>query len=280
MTAPGAEPHNRRSQALEALLAGAGLMAVLFVGKTFMLGLPRGPDIVFTLAAAFQLYVPLQLIAKHGEMPESHGIHVHGLLLGPVAALRRRMVLARRRRELPRGPRPVWSKTLAYYGQRASFDGRGFSRDVGFALLLALVTFPPFAVGHHFWQEWSTGRDLTFSWVLKPDLDEELLKNFLLVALPEELFYRGFIQTRLLRWWPNELSLWFIPVGRAVIVTSAIFALGHFLGEWNPARLGPFFPAFVFSALALRSKSIAGAITYHALSNVFSASLLYGYFQR
>lgn len=269
------DPVSARAGAKEALAASCALIALLTVGKSFMGLAAFGPDIVFTLAAAFQLYVPLWLIQRRGESPESHGIHVHGAILGPVAALRRGLVRAarRRRRRLPRG----LSLALAHYGRHARLDARGLARSIGLALVASVATFPPFAVGHAIWQEHVVGRAAEFTWRMPPDLVEIVLQNTFLVALPEELFYRGFVETRLDRLMPTRFAVLLIPLSRTVFLASALFAVGHFVGEWNPARLGPFFPAFMFSALARRGGSITGAVVYHGLSNAFSAALLYGY---
>jgi membrane protease YdiL (CAAX protease family) len=137
------------------------------------------------------------------------------------------------------------------------------------------LTFPPFAIGHHFWQTELGAPGYRF--VIPPDIAITLLKNTFLIALPEEMFYRGFLEHRLERLWPTKHHIWILPLGRTVILASALFAVGHFLGEYNPARLGPFFPAFVFSALTRRSGSICGAIAYHGMSNAFSTLLFAGY---
>jgi membrane protease YdiL (CAAX protease family) len=272
-----------RVGAKEALLAGACLLALLTVVKHLGAVSGRLESAGAALAVAFQLYVPLWLIQRRGELPESHGIHVHGLILGPVAAWRQKRVLARRQlAPKDRPPRSALLRSLAHYGHRAHFRAQDLKADLKRALLLCAVLFPPFAVGHHFFQMTLAevqGRSLQFQWGLPEALAMVVLQNLLVVALPEELFYRGFMQTRLLRLWPRQKFILGIPLGRAVVVTALIFALGHFLGEYNPLRLGPFFPAFVFSALVLKSRSIFGAMIFHALSNVFSALLqaLYHY---
>lgn len=267
-----------REGAREGLKAAAALLVLLAVGKSFASLVPYGTDAVFTAAAAFQLYVPLWLIQRRGELPESHLIHVHGLLLGAVASVRRRVVHARlRKRQRRRTELDAW---LAHYGRGARFRPRAFVEDIGRALLIAVITFAPFAVGHHFWQVMLAGEgaSVVFRPTLPPDLWSMVLKNVFLVALPEELFYRGFLETRLERLWPTKRFVLGVPLGRAVIVASALFALGHWLGEWgNPARLAPFFPAFVFSMLTRKGGSISGAVLYHGLSNAFSATLLAGY---
>ncbi len=265
-----------RAGAREALLASAGLLLLLAVGKSFGGLVPFGNDLVFTVAAGFQLYVPLWLIQRAGELPESHRIHVHGLLLGPVAALRRRRVLAARQRR-QRGRPDSLGRTLAFYGRGAIFRPRALAKDLGLALTFALVTFVPFGLGHYALQSVVRGRQLDYAVTIPDDIVETLLKNTFLVGLPEELFYRGFLETRLERLWPTRWAPLLIPISRTVILASFLFALGHFVGEWNPARLGPFFPAFLFSACARTSGSIAGAVVLHGLSNAFSAILMAGY---
>ncbi len=261
-----------RVGAREALWATIGLLVALWVGKHLAKATGFG-DIIFTAIAAFQLYVPLWLIQRRGELPESHAIHAHGLLLGPIAAVRRWLVRGQRRRR-KRALRPLMS-WLAHYGRSAHFRPRGLVRDVGAALFVSLLTFPLFAVAHHVWQELLGHPYRAFR--VPDDLAIVWLKNTLLIALPEELFYRGFLETRLQRLWPTKRTFLGLPLGRTVILASALFALGHFLGEYNPARLGPFFPAFVFSALTRRSGSITGAVLYHGASNAFSHLLVAGY---
>lgn len=276
---PAAPSAGAAGGAREALLAAGALLALLAFGKPLAPLLPWGSDLVFTAVAAFQLYVPLRLIERRGELPESHRIHAHGLLLGPVAALRRSRVLWRRRGRARRG----WGSLdglLAAYGRGAALRWPALRREAALVVGLVALTFPAFAVGHHLWRHWMLppGASLSFHFTLPPELFSLVTTNLLLVALPEELFYRGFVETRLERLWPTSWSLLGIPLGRTVIVVSALFALGHWFGEWgNPARLGPFFPAFLFSLLARRQQSIVGAVVYHGLSNVFSATLLAGY---
>lgn len=262
-----------RDGAREALVATVVLLAMLGGGKHLVRAVGMG-ELVFTIIAGFQIYVPLWLIQRRGEAPEAYGLHVHGLLLGPVAALRRRLVRARRRRQ-GKGRASRLARVLALYGRGATVRASPALRDLGLALGLALITFPPFAIGHHFWQQaFGAG---AFHFRVPDDILATLAKNVFLVALPEEMFYRGFLEHRLERLWPTRLHVVLIPISRTVILASALFALGHFLGEYHPARLGPFFPAFVFSALTRRSGSIAGAVVYHGASNAFSALLLAGY---
>ena len=220
--------------------AGAILIVGLGLGKTLVSINETLGQVSLTLMIAFQLYVPYWLYERAGLNPEAEGLNVHGLI-----------------------HRPLQTTALL--------------SDLKRVMVLVLFTFPPFAIGHHFFQVHIGGHTQGYTFQLPPDLLLFVIFQVLLVALPEELFYRGFMLVSLEKIWPNQTFLLGIPVGRAVIVSSIFFALAHFVGEYNFLRLGPFFPAFLFSYLMLRSRSLFGCLTYHALSNVFSQILFVGY---
>lgn len=272
-----------RAKARQALIASAILIVLLGLFKHLSFT-PLLQKIGFTLAAAFQLYVPLWLIGRGREAASAYGVHMHGSVAAPLALLRRRVLAAGRRRQRGSGMRRFYlrlSMGLSPYAHHAHFDRRGFLRDLGQVGLVIALTFPFFAVGHHYWQLWLAdylGREASFAPALPAGFIEMAAVNLLLVALPEELFYRGLVQTRLVRAWPSWFVRFGIPVGWAMLVCSGLFALGHYAGEWgNPARLGPFFPALLFFAMRARSRSIMGAVLYHGLANIFSETLRAGY---
>jgi membrane protease YdiL (CAAX protease family) len=273
----GGERASVHAGAREALWAGCGLIAFLWIGKHVTAVGGVVATAIYTGIAAYQLYVPLWLIQRRGELPESHAIHVHGALLGPIAALRRMSVLRRRRlrRRGSSASRGSFAGLLAHYGRGASFRGRPFAVDALRAIAVAALTFVPFALGMIALQKYAFQKAYVFT--VPPEMAVIVLQNLFLVALPEELFYRGFLQTRLERYAPSETSLLHVPLGKSIVLVAAIFAFGHFAGEYNPARLGPFFPSFLFSMLTKKSNSIFGAILYHGCSNAFSRFLLAGF---
>jgi membrane protease YdiL (CAAX protease family) len=102
--------------------------------------------------------------------------------------------------------------------------------------------------------------------------------QLVVVAIPEELFFRGYLMERLERVWPPTRRLCGAPVGLALLVSSALFALGHLLVIPNPQRLAVFFPALVFGWMRARTGSIAAGATFHALCNIVSDVLHVSYF--
>ena len=106
---------------------------------------------------------------------------------------------------------------------------------------------------------------------------DELLGQALVVALPEEAFYRGYLLTNLARPAQRQLKLLGVPVGMNLVWSSALFAAGHYVTEPNPARLAVFFPALIFGWLRLRSAGIGASVVFHMLCNVFASLLGSGY---
>ncbi len=95
-----------------------------------------------------------------------------------------------------------------------------------------------------------------------------LASQIILIALPEEVFYRGWLQPRLRRVWPGGLPLLGVAVGPAILVTSALFAVGHVVTIPAAFRLAVFFPSLLFCWLRDRTDHLAGPVTFHVLSNL------------
>jgi membrane protease YdiL (CAAX protease family) len=161
-------------------------------------------------------------------------------------------------------------------------------------LALAAVCLPAYAVGYHLFVQhgvpaaramglgdlapllprghWSPQLPTTpGAWLVAALwLGERIATHTLGVALPEETFYRGYLQPCLEWRWPPRMQVAGTGIGGATVAAATLFALGHFLGEWNPLRLGPFFPALLFAWQRNRTGSVAGAIALHASFNVFA----------
>lgn len=160
-------------------------------------------------------------------------------------------------------------------------------RAFGIATLAALVIFPPFWWGFLNWYEPTTPFDLerAFVWEGKSSpatwLVEMSLWHVLGVALPEEAFFRGYLQSSLRdRWKSRSKTEWrFGPISlsAAIVVSSLLFALGHLATEPHPARLAVFFPSLLFGVVRDKTGGIGAAVFLHAQCNLFSQWLAQGY---
>jgi membrane protease YdiL (CAAX protease family) len=104
-----------------------------------------------------------------------------------------------------------------------------------------------------------------------------VLGQFLVIALPEEAFYRGYLQTRLDEAWPPRLRVLGTYVGPGLVVTSVVFALGHVATELHPDRLAVFFPSLLFGWMRARRRGIGAPAAFHALCNLFASYLARSY---
>jgi membrane protease YdiL (CAAX protease family) len=145
--------------------------------------------------------------------------------------------------------------------------------ELAWVLGLCAIVFPLFWVGYVVW--WSPDR----SFVLPPlrGLPDEALGQLLVIAIPEEAFYRGYVQTRLDEAWPLRRRVLGAPLGPGVVVTSALFALGHLATDPNPGRLAVFFPSLLFGWLRARRGGIGASAAFHAACNLFASLLARGY---
>lgn len=94
------------------------------------------------------------------------------------------------------------------------------------------------------------------------------------VALPEEVFHRGYLMSALEERWPPRRRVLGAPLGLAAVLASLLFAVGHLVGMAEVARLATFFPALVFSWLWRRSGSLWAPALFHATANLLMAVLI------
>ncbi len=174
----------------------------------------------------------------------------------------------------------VWRRGEDYRDYGADFSR--WPRDLGLGLAVSLAVLPVFALG--FWLVFQAMQTLDWpllDWLVPyrkglspapelrfpPRFWEHILDQFLMVALPEEFFYRGYLQRRLRDVWPGGRRIGGSVLGPAFWLTALLFALGH-LAVFQVWRLAVFFPALIFGWLRERSGSILPGIVFHALSNL------------
>ena len=92
-----------------------------------------------------------------------------------------------------------------------------------------------------------------------------LLTHLLLVALPEEVFFRGYLQSKI----GNTI--------KGIIIVSLLFAVGHFItlclgGGHNLAicsqAILTFFPSLVMGYLFMVSRTLWASIIFHFFANI------------
>lgn len=153
---------------------------------------------------------------------------------------------------------------------------RFFERDLAHAgrsfltyALTALSVFPAFLLANHFYQT------RLFHAVISMAHAQVSLTTIavqvLLVAFPEEFFFRGYLQTLLSRRFHRPLRLLGIPflkVSAAVPLTSVIFAASHSFITFQWWHFAIFFPSLLFGWLREKTGGLVAPILFHATSNI------------
>lgn len=147
-------------------------------------------------------------------------------------------------------------------------------KGLALAALAGILLFPPFIVAWEWW--WEPMRPFAVE-RLPGDFWSVTAAQFVVVALPEEALFRGYLQTRLERRFPSR-SVRGVPIGWAIPISSLLFAICHFSVIPVPGRLAVFFPSLVFGFLRHRTGSILAGVVFHGGCNVLGDTLYYGYF--
>jgi hypothetical protein len=95
-----------------------------------------------------------------------------------------------------------------------------------------------------------------------------VLNQVLMVALPEEVFYRGYVQPTLKQALGGSQGVkgW-RAMAALLVITSALFALGHVAVYWHWTRLMVFFPSLLFGWLRERTGGVLASTLFHAACN-------------
>lgn len=176
-----------------------------------------------------------------------------------------------------------FSEDLHDYGFRSEPVGTGLGLGFGIPLLV----FPVFALGFVLFYELVCDIDWLVALappgmcrryggidsVHVPPLGwhtlELLFIQIVVVALPEEVFFRGFIHQLLERVYPPRRTVAGGGIGLALVASSALFAFGHLIVSPDPRRLAVFFPGLLFGWVFSKTRSVLAGTIIHSLSNVF-----------
>lgn len=245
-----------RSPAREVALVYAVVCGAIF-GVTRLRGVPPFGEHVHLLVGAIFVVSAIRLAQREEGGLVRHGVDLAGLMSPP------------ENDERPAGPLGVFDLGRALL--HAAPIGL---REAGFALLVALVVFPPFALAFGWWH----GAEGLLDFDPPDNIWEVVLGQLIVAALPEEAFFRGYIQTRLSDTWTRKTRLLGTEVSLPALVAQAVlFALVHFAVDADPARLAVFFPGLLFGWIRARRGGIGAAIVFHAACNVYAELLTRGW---
>lgn len=233
-------------QSIHPLWIGLGVSAA-----AALLGVATPADAAATIVGVWFLFATAGLCLARGQDAGAHGLSLGGLL----------------------DPSPL----------SVPHALRAFARAIAMSGAVMLIVTPAYVVGFVWWFQPDQAFDLRAglqlnAWGLPSgEMVDLILGHVLVVALPEEAFFRGYLQSALDRRWPPSWSFWGVRLGPALFVSSAIFALGHVASVPEPGRLAVFFPSLLFGWLRSRTGGIGSSILTHAACNLLVVVLVAGF---
>jgi membrane protease YdiL (CAAX protease family) len=140
-----------------------------------------------------------------------------------------------------------------------------------FHVAVITVVFVPYLIGHYLLAHWTAG--LEFHFRLPARFATSAVDQVLLIALPEEFFFRGYLQTQLDRVYGRPHEFLGAKWGVGLLAAAALFAACHVV-HGGPVRLIVFFPGLVYGWLRARTDTILVPTFYHAGSNLLMQIML------
>ncbi len=170
----------------------------------------------------------------------------------------------------------AYSARLGFSNEDLGLSLEKWRVDLKHLFFWILLTFPLFIIGYHFYMSLFFQRTF-ISFSLPSNFIEFFLNQLIAVAITEELFYRGFLQKAFDRIWNPQPFHVIFPITISIVFSNIIFALAHFLGEYNILRLGPFFPGLVFGIMRYKTNSLISCTLFHLFCNLLGAILFESY---
>ncbi len=138
--------------------------------------------------------------------------------------------------------------------------------------LLAFTILGPFVLANHVYQGLLFGRHP--QWLLPERFWTEVVAyHILVVALPEEFFYRGYMQSRLNQVFDRRWRFLGVPFGWSLFITAVLFAAGHSLVVVRWWHFSIFFPALVFGWVREKTGNVLASALFHGLCNIVMVTL-------
>lgn len=135
-------------------------------------------------------------------------------------------------------------------------------------LMTCVIVVPPFLILNHYWQFLVYGLHFqahplpVFGWVV--------IDQLFLVSVPEEIFFRGWFQSRLHHLFRARWRVLGVRVGWSWLLTALLFALAHSLVTYQWWHFSIFIPALLFGWMREKTGTIAAPVLFHCVCNLIA----------
>ncbi len=152
---------------------------------------------------------------------------------------------------------------------------KNLKSNIIFSVYISLAIFPLYTIGFYIFHSMILGKKflLHFPGDSPGNLISMILFHIFIAGLPEETFYRGFVQELFNRDFGKKWKLFGIQFGPSIFLTSFLFAIGHYIIIPHPFRLAVFFPSLLFGLMKEKTQNITLPFLFHAIANIYSGIL-------
>ncbi len=147
-------------------------------------------------------------------------------------------------------------------------DGFHGAHHGGVAQALAAIGEPPPDFIQRMIQDATATHQDALFWLAVLQVVTLVAYQVFFVAIPEEFFYRGYLQTRLNEVFPRRFLILGTPIGWGSVFACLFFAFGHSLVQLQWWHFATFFPGMIFAWMRERSGGGVSGALFHAACNV------------
>ena len=155
-------------------------------------------------------------------------------------------------------------------------NGGGWKVGILWFCVFAIIIFPPFFILGDLWQKIIYSAE-EFSLASPPSI-KFIAIHLLGIALPEEVYFRGYLQSCLNKFFRPRWNILGVELGWSWVLTAAIFAFTHSVISIQWWHFAIFFPALVFGYLREKTGGIIAPTLFHASSNILMNWFIRSYF--
>ena len=137
-------------------------------------------------------------------------------------------------------------------------------------VVVTITILPLFAVVYLVYSSWQ-GSSVSPAWPVQ--WQTIVLYQLIYVGLPEEFFFRGYLQQRFDDALGRPYRLIGASWGGGLLMANLLFAVAHVALSSDVSRLIVFFPGLLFGWLQARTNALIAPVLVHGFSNILLITL-------
>ncbi len=135
--------------------------------------------------------------------------------------------------------------------------------------MACLIILSVYLIGYYIYA--TEFHNKSFSPIMQGSLALLTVNMFLFVGLPEEFFFRGYLQSELNYIFGKKFNFLSVKFGPGLFITAIIFTLSHIFVQMDWSKASLIFISLILGWLREKSGSILASAGFHTLANVAHA---------